>query len=148
MALGRFELVMFWSEFICILFYGLFVEYGEGVKTSTRLVNEEATTKALVQHYPMYMDIHVMVFVGFGFIMTFLKNASWQAVGFTYIVASWAIQICILMTGFWKNVCAQYIQKGGFNKIQLDLNYLIVGDFGAAAAMISFGALLGKVSLF
>jgi hypothetical protein len=35
MGLHRFEIVMFWSEFICILFYGLFVDFGEGVKAST-----------------------------------------------------------------------------------------------------------------
>jgi len=39
----------------------------------------------------MYMDIHVMIFVGFGFLMTFLKAASWTAVGFTYLIAVWAL---------------------------------------------------------
>lgn len=105
MGLGRFEIVMFWSEFICILFYGLFVEYGDGVRANTTKSLEPATIKLMVNHYPMYMDIHVMVFVGFGFLMTFLKNSSWTAVGFTYLIACWCLQICILMTGFWRNVC-------------------------------------------
>lgn len=109
---------------------------------------EEHTSEYLVAHYPMYMDIHVMVFVGFGFLMTYLKNASWTAVGFTYLIACWSIQICILGTGFWRNVCMQYIERGGFSKIGLDLEYLILGDFGAAAVVISFGALVGKCSLF
>lgn len=103
--LNRFEIWMFWSEFICILFYGLFVEFGPGVSADTPLAMEDATTKLMVNHYPMYMDIHVMVFVGFGFLMAFLKNSSWTAIGFTYLIACWSIQICILMTGFWHNVC-------------------------------------------
>ena len=89
-----------------------------------------------------------MVFVGFGFLMSFLKNGSWTAIGFTYLIACWSIQICILMRGFWHNVCNQYMQKGGFDKIQIDLYYLIQADFGAAAVIISFGAILGKCSLF
>lgn len=104
-SIGRFEIFMFWSEFICILFYGLFTEYAEGVNAHSQTSSEAAAQTLMVNHYPMYMDIHVMIFIGFGFLMTFLKNASWTAVGFTYLISCWAIQICILMTGFWHNVC-------------------------------------------
>jgi len=102
----------------------------------------------MTNHYPMYMDIHVMVFVGFGFLMTFLKNSSWTAIGFTYLIACWSIQICILMTGFWRNVCYQTIEHRDFETIKIDLDYLILGDFGAAAVIISFGAILGKCNVF
>lgn len=115
---GRLVFVIFWSQFVCILFYGLFVEYGEGVNANTKLENEKSTTEYMNSHYPMYMDIHVMVFVGFGFLMTFLKHNSWTAVGFTYLIACWAIQICVLATGFWKKICYVYVDKvDGFNKI-------------------------------
>jgi hypothetical protein len=39
----------------------------------------------------MFQDINVMVFIGFGFLMVFLKTASWTAVGFNFIIACWAI---------------------------------------------------------
>jgi ammonium transporter Rh len=96
----------------------------------------------------MYMDVHVMVFVGFGFLMTFIKHNSWSAVGFTFLIACWALQITILCTGFWENVANQYIEKGEFHMISINLDYLILGDFGACAVLISFGAILGKCSLF
>lgn len=35
-----------------------------------------------------------------------------------------------------------------FHKIELDLWMLVLGDFGAGACMITFGALLGKADLF
>lgn len=65
----------------------------------------------------MYMDIHVMTFVGFGFIMTFLKHNSWTAVGFTYIIACWAIQICILALAFFGKICRSYYEELNFEKI-------------------------------
>jgi len=37
--------------------------------------------------------------------------------------------------------------EGKFHKIELDLTSLITGDFGAGAVLITFGAVLGKVSL-
>ena len=89
--LNRFEIIMFWSEFICILFYGLFVEFGPGVSADSPAADEANTINLMVNHYPMYMDIHVMVFVGFGFLMTFLKCSSWTAIGFTYLIACWSI---------------------------------------------------------
>ena len=38
--------------------------------------------------------------------------------------------------------------KTEWKKLPITLESLIVGDFGAAAAMITFGALLGKVNLY
>lgn len=39
------------------------------------------------------------------------------------------------------------VGKDGFHAITLDIPALIIGDFGAGAVLITFGALLGKVSL-
>ena len=44
----------------------------------------------------------------FGFLMVFLKNNSWCSIGFNYLIACWAIQICILFTGFWHNIMHFY----------------------------------------
>ena len=90
----------------------------------------------------MWMDIHVMVFVGFGFLMVFLKTHCWASVGFTYLIGAWTIQCTILFYGFWKQV----ILHGHVEKINLDMELLINGDFGAAACLITMGGVLGKIS--
>ena len=97
---------------------------------------------SIVTYYPMWQDIHVMVFVGFGFLMVFLKTHSWSSIGFNFLVAAWAIQCSVLFFGFWKAV----IYKGHLEKINIDMPLLIQGDFGAAAILITMGALLGKTS--
>jgi len=53
-------------------------------------------------------DVTVMIFVGFGFLMVFLKNNSWTSIGFNYLIACWAFQIGILFVGFWHNITDFY----------------------------------------
>ena len=45
-----------------------------------------------------------MVFIGFGFLMAFLKTHSWTSIGFNYLVACWAIQCTMVFYGFWYQV--------------------------------------------
>jgi len=101
-------------------------------------------------HYPLYMDVHVMIYVGFGFLMVFLKSYSWTAVGLNYLIASWSLLWCILTSAFWNEVCEQYsIGHTPFVKFQIDLKELIfLAEFGAGAVLITFGALLGKCNVF
>jgi hypothetical protein len=42
-----------------------------------------------------------MIFIGFGFLMVFLKTHCWASIGFNYLIAAWAIQCTILFYGFW-----------------------------------------------
>lgn len=94
-------------------------------------------------YYPVFQDVHVMIYVGFGFLMVFLKKHCWTSVGFNYIIAAWSMQLAILLTGFWHMA----LVEEEFHKITLDIPSLIIGDFGAGAVLISFGAILGKCTL-
>lgn len=49
-----------------------------------------------------------MIFVGFGFLMCFLKSHNWGSIGYNYLLACWAIQITILWSHFWKQVTLYY----------------------------------------
>ncbi|NXY10918.1 RHAG protein, partial [Pteruthius melanotis] len=84
-----------------------------------------------------FQDVHVMIFVGFGFLMTFLKKYGFSSVGFNMLIAAFGLQWGILMQGFWH-------MKGG--KILVNTTSMINADFSTATALISFGALLGKTS--
>jgi len=51
--------------------------------------------------YPMYQDINVMMLIGFGFLMTFVKNHSWSALSYTFFINAVIVQLYILLSGFW-----------------------------------------------
>jgi ammonium transporter Rh len=84
-----------------------------------------------------------MIFVGFGFLMTFIKTMSWTALAYNWIISCWALQLGLLSNQFFHQV----FHGGHLHKIKITLAELIVGDFGAGAAMITFGAILGKCNL-
>ncbi|NXI52474.1 RHAG protein, partial [Chloroceryle aenea] len=84
-----------------------------------------------------FQDVHVMIFVGFGFLMTFLKKYGFSSVGINMLIAAFGLQWGTLMQGFW------HMNEG---KIAVDIKSIINADFSTAAALISFGAVLGKTS--
>ena len=166
MGFGRAEITILVCEAICILFYGLFTEYrdssldtvvGTSRPDTPAYVNGTQQLTPLEQHiqtfmndkYPLFQDVHVMIFIGFGFLMVFLKNNSWTSIGFNYLIAAWAIQITILFRGFWAQIGNYYFNKNhDWMKINISLYDLFNADFGAAALLITFGAILGKCNIF
>jgi len=76
-------------------------KYGDGmINTGEDQAKYDAINRAASESiqstYTLYQNINVMVFIGFGFLMVFLKTNSWSAVGFNFIIACWAIQWTVL----------------------------------------------------
>lgn len=126
-------------QIISIILYGLFTDYGkEAVGTTAG----SQTSNTIDKYYPFFQDVHVMIFIGFGFLMTFLKRYAHSALGYTMYLSSLAIQYSILINGFF-----HCLFKNSWHEITLDIQTLITGDFAAGAVLITFGALLGKTNL-
>lgn len=90
-----------------------------------------------------------MIFIGFGFLMCFLKSHNWGSIGYNYLVAAWAIQVTILWGHFWSQVSKYYDNPDhSFEKLSLTTERILEAEFGAASVLISMGAMLGKCSLF
>ncbi|NWV12304.1 RHAG protein, partial [Ptilonorhynchus violaceus] len=119
----KFSILALLLEVIIIVLFGIFVDYD--ISPADRGL------------YPHFQDVHVMIFVGFGFLMTFLKKYGFSSVGFNMLIAAFGLQWGTLMQGFWH-------MKG--EKIHVDYRSIINADFSTATALISFGAVLGKTS--
>ncbi|KAF6273359.1 Rh family C glycoprotein [Rhinolophus ferrumequinum] len=126
-----------------VVLFGVFVRYspdadahwieekGSG-NVSSDLDNE------FYYRYPSFQDVHVMIFVGFGFLMTFLQRYGYSSVGFNFLLAAFGIQWALLMQGWLHSYHDGYIFVGVEN--------LINADFCVGSVCVAFGALLGKVS--
>ena len=128
------------TEIILIILYAAVCEYGPEAEP-----NVPHSNSGFVAKYPMYQDIHVMIFIGFGFLMVFLRHHSWTSVSFNFLVSAFVIQLNLIFDGFWVNVVEN---TSDWKKLALSLDSLILADFGAGAVLISFGAVLGKVNSF
>lgn len=124
----RFSLTFFLSIFQ-IVFIVLFAYKCKSVK-----YDKEEVPRL----YPMFMDVHSMMFVGFGFLMTFLKRYGYGAIGFNFLVAAYVLELALLVRG---------LIDSDFGPFTLNIESLLVADFCAATVLISFGAVIGKASI-
>nr|CAH7728970.1 unnamed protein product [Callosobruchus chinensis] len=80
-----------------------------------------------------------MIFVGFGFLMSFLRRYGFSALGFTLLLASCIIQ--------WALLCQGLPRLDDDYKIQMNIVSMYEAEIAACAILISTGAVLGRVSL-
>lgn len=66
----------------------------------------------------VFQDIHVMMFIGFGFLMTFLKRYGFSSVGLNMLVAAFVLEWATLVHGFL------HLEDDG--KIHIDIKKLVV----------------------
>uniref|UniRef100_A0A8C3B2E8 Rh family C glycoprotein n=1 Tax=Cyclopterus lumpus TaxID=8103 RepID=A0A8C3B2E8_CYCLU len=133
-----------WQTAMIILF-GVFIRYNEESDTHWIEQRKAKNISSDVENdfyyrYPSFQDVHVMIFVGFGFLMTFLKRYSFGAVGYNFLIASFGLQWALLMQGWFHSL--DYSD----GKIKIGIENMINADFCVAGCLIAYGAVLGKVS--
>ncbi|XP_046383541.1 ammonium transporter Rh type A isoform X4 [Ischnura elegans] len=126
-------------QLILIILFALYTRYDSSAtsppgedKDGVSDQDPEVTTV-----HPMFMDVHVMIFIGFGFLMTFLRRYGYSSVGLNMLVSALSIQWAALATGFF------HMENG---KIPIAIDSILSADLATAAVLISLGAVLGKTS--
>ncbi|XP_061193110.1 ammonium transporter Rh type A-like [Saccostrea echinata] len=114
-------------QIVFLVIFGVKIEYHETAKPL-----DTVSPSPVGNVYPMFQDVHVMIYIGFGFLMTFLKRYGYSSVSFNLLLAAfsaqWAIIIRSAISGNW----------------QVGVMEMLTADFAAATILISFGAVLGK----
>merc|ERR1712151_1423301 len=98
-------------------------------------VDGEMNGVGLGSIYNFYVGVALMMFVGFGYLMTFLKSYGLGAVGFTMFITCLGVEYAIIVESFM-----------GKSSLTIDFMSLLNGNFAIAAVLISFGGLIGKIS--
>uniref|UniRef100_A0A8C7GSD4 Ammonium transporter AmtB-like domain-containing protein n=1 Tax=Oncorhynchus kisutch TaxID=8019 RepID=A0A8C7GSD4_ONCKI len=124
-----------------VVFLGLFagfVTYDDNANAKFQNNETNPMDNSLYRDYPFFADVQVMIFVGFGCLLAFLRLYGFSGMVFNFLTATFTIQWAILMQGYF-----QFYSDG---KIHLGVINLLNAEFACAVVLISFGAVLGKTS--
>nr|XP_034184188.1 ammonium transporter Rh type A isoform X2 [Osmia lignaria] len=160
--------LLFFVQVVLIVLMGTLMTYGPEANANL-LKNltgnhgkghvKKANSESL-QVYPMYQDVHVMIWIGFGFLMTFLRRYGQSAIGLTFLLGAILVQVAMICQGvvhLEKNNKA-YLSLQRFSSDYLPVNNanidqprattfsLLSADIAVATPLISMGALLGKTT--
>jgi len=122
--------------------FQLFLLVMFAITTENDVLGSDAAGTAL-QAYNMFCGVAVMMFVGFGYLMTFLKWHGLSAVGFTMLLTAVALQWAVLTEGFFYQWMNEYPD---WHYIGVNIYSMLGGLYAVSAVLITFGALIGKVT--
>lgn len=105
----------------------------------------------LQKFYPFFQDVNVMIFIGFGYLMTFLHKYGFSSVGYNFVLAAFSVQVAMLFSGFWERVLENsdygaHPGHGFDHPLEMSIITMIKSLFAAGAVLISMGACLGKTT--
>jgi ammonium transporter Rh len=134
---GKATMILLVAQVAFILMYAFTAEYDV---TAGATDNSDTTEhhETLKNFYPMFQDVHVMMIIGFGFLMTFLKRHGFGSVGFNFLLTSFVIQWALLINGYFSSTHP--------GKALLNIFSMLEADFAVATVLISFGGVLGVAS--
>lgn len=92
------------------------------------------------ERYGAFQDTNVMMLIGFGFLMTFIRTHSLSALSYTFFINAIALQLYCLFAGFWDR-----IYNGFNNKIYLFQGVITASSYCVASILIAFGGVIGRV---
>jgi len=140
----RFAYAAVGLQILFLILYSCLATYGGDVQPDA--TEEQLNGNAGLNKYPFLADVHMMVFVGFGFLMMFLKRYSNSALGLNFFISVECVEWAILVNSFYHQLYHSSEFKTPWHKVHVDVPELVEGDFAAASVMITFGAVLGKTS--
>ncbi|KAK5923880.1 hypothetical protein CgunFtcFv8_000808 [Champsocephalus gunnari] len=134
----RLPVFLFVAQVTIVAFYAAFVTYDDQADARFQNNRTKPMENAVYKDYPMFTDIQVIIFLGFGCLFAFFRLYGFGGMVFNLLTAAFSIQWAILVQGYF-----QFSHDG---KIHLGVINLIYAEFACAVVLISFGAVLGKTS--
>jgi ammonium transporter Rh len=140
--LDPFGIIFILLQIILIIFYGVWVTYDDApTKDPSTGAYVEGLDNRVDFYYHHYTDIAFMVFIGLGFLMTFLRKYAYSAIGFAFFTACFVFQWALLVSAFFDRA-----YSGSWDRVGISMVDLIQGMYGATTCLVTLGVVMGNVS--
>ena len=96
----------------------------------------------VAEKYKIFQEINIIIFLGFGFLRTFLKHHSWTSISITLMSGVIAFEV-----GLFTLICWAAIFTRNWNNGILNFQHFLDASYCSATIVISLGAVLGKLSI-
>merc|ERR1711871_828775 len=85
--------------------------------------------------YAFYSDVAMMIFIGFGFLMTFLAKYAHSSLGYTFMMTAVTIQYSLLAQGFFHHLHAGDLFDGDIARCVETAAVSVQADYDSCAAV-------------
>lgn len=129
-----FPIALAITQIVVVVFYGIYQKTIYNETTLGENVNEN------LFRYPLFQDVHIMIYVGFGFLLTFIHRYRLSCLTMCFWVAAIFFQFYFLFAALW---------KGAFHAwedIYITPERLILGEVASASVLIVVCAIIGKAN--
>lgn len=139
---GPFSLVFLLCQ-IALLLSFIATDYINFDQTEEYELFNHGSPWRLDNNYTFLTHITVMILFGFGFLGAWLKKYAYSSIGYSFMIAAFAYEFNFFLMGLWES-----IKEDEWDDLPLSISHFINAAYGAAAVLVTFGAVLGKVSPF
>jgi ammonium transporter Rh len=122
------------SQIVAVVFYAIYFDHVLNFAEKAKFIDENFF------RYTMFQDIHIMIYVGFGFLLTFVHRYRLSALSMCFWVASLSIQYYFLFNALWDGVFKHW------DRIYVLPDKLILGEVSAGATLVALCAIVGKTN--
>jgi ammonium transporter Rh len=91
-------------------------------------------------NYTDFQDIHITLIAGFGFLVAFLRRYGFASFSLSLLLVAFTIEWALIVRGFLSDSFQNH------KIFTFTIHGLVMADFSAAVVLVSFGALIGKLS--
>ena len=131
-----YVVVLVVTQIVAIVFYGIYFRHV--------LATDEDAQGVINNNfrYPFFQDIHIMIYVGFGFLLGFIHRLRLTSLVMCFWTAALSVQYYFLFHYMWRRIFFDNV-PGYFN---ISMDELIMGEVSAGGILIALCAVIGKTN--
>lgn len=96
------------------------------------------------EKYNFFQDVHIMLFIGFGYLYTMLKDHQWSSVIIVLFFETISIEFSFFCYYLWLNT---FTKSTKWEKQKINFSNLIYIEYYSATILVSLGAIIGKLTI-